>query len=493
MSFEQWIRAMGMNPESLDETAERELRAAFKSMHGDGGGNSGANGMPPTVAAERERVAAIEAACSGDWGGGDVQAQVQYLRGRAIRGEITYSELLSGLDDSRKLGELRSKQRHTTDGILNGGIRGHRSGVDTHEVLACSLLRLAKQDEIGTKIFGERAMQAGADLRARSFVDVVEAALRLEGRAVPHTKNEMIRAGFSTLSLPLAIDSSIKRQVSQNFTDHPVSWRGFAKVIPLDDFRTKTLFRTATKAQLVEVGKSGELKHGQILEETTAEVTAKTWGRYFVVDRKMIMNDDMSVFQSLPSELARLANQKISDEVYRELIANVATHFTSVRGNYQEGAGTVLSIDSLATAVKMMRLQTDPNGYLIDVTPKVLLVPPSLEATARTIINSAEIGYSGENANGNPMYRIVDEIAVEPRLEKGGQLYPAASATAWYLFGNTSTEPVVIGAIDGSLTPQVEVGSIQDPSVLGMSFRVFTDFDVTLGEYRSGFRSKGAA
>ena len=69
------------------------------------------------------------------------------------------------------------------------------------------------------------------------------------------------------------------------------------------------------------------------------------------------------------------------------------------------------------------------------------------------------------------------------------------SSTAWYLLGDPNDLAALeIAYLNGQSTPNVEFfGMDTNPEVLGVSWRVFYDFGVALGEYRAGVKSKGAA
>ncbi|MCA9304892.1 MAG: Mu-like prophage major head subunit gpT family protein [Phycisphaerales bacterium] len=486
--FEKWLRGMGYDPETMDQELKANLRCGFDSMRGDGK----KNGAPEMVQAERERVAAIEAACSGDWGGGDVQAQVQYLRGRAIRGEITYSELLSGLDDSRKLGELRSAQRHTTDGILNGGIRGHRSGIDTRKVLLAGVLRLSGESAIGEKILGAEAMNAAEDAGIESVADIAAACLRMEGRDIPNGRSAVIRAGFSTVSMPTLIGGGLERTLAQRFQDSPASWRPFTAKRPLKDFKPTAHTRANFSAKLIEIGASGEIKHAKLDEEAIATLRNRTFARQYTLTRQMLINDDLGVFADLSRTLAEAALTTHADLVYETIKNGLSTHWTVGRGNLLSGGSSAFDIDALATGVKAMRLMTDANGFSINVAPAVLLVGPSLEKEARAVLQSLEVGRSDGGPTGNALKDIVS-LAVEPRLELAYGFGASASTTRWFLFGGPATEPIIQTTLNGVEAPVVEIlGPEHDPDTLGVTYRIYSDFSYSLGEYRASLMSVGA-
>ncbi|HEX6985677.1 MAG TPA: hypothetical protein VF170_09880, partial [Planctomycetaceae bacterium] len=67
------------------------------------------------------------------------------------------------------------------------------------------------------------------------------------------------------------------------------------------------------------------------------------------------------------------------------------------------------------------------------------------------------------------------------------------SALAWYLLADPSDMPVIeVAFLNGRDTPIVESADA-DFNTLGVQFRGYHDFGVSLQEYRGGVRMKGEA
>jgi len=365
-------------------------------------------------------------------------------------------------------------------------VRGAGADASTPEVLAGAVLRLAGAEDVAEKAFGAGACQRAADLRANTLVEVCAAALRLDGREAPRGRDEMIRAAFSTVSLPVALGLGLEKVALDGFTEAPATWRRIARRAPLSSFREHGVARLAAESAFERVGPDGELKHGEITEESSA-IKLDTYGKIFTLTRQSIINDDMGLFSDLPRQLGAAASRAIDDALIELLLTNPGGFFSAGNGNFITGAQTALSIDALAQAVTTLRRQTDRFDKPLNLQPRFLVVPPELEATGRAVLNSTEVGRVDAGPSGNPM-RGVAELIVEPRLSSAA--FAGSSDAAWYLWSNPNEGAALVGLLNGRESPTVES---RDPgvNVLGLSWRAFVDFGVSLHEHRSAVFATG--
>jgi hypothetical protein len=178
-----------------------------------------------------------------------------------------------------------------------------------------------------------------------------------------------------------------------------------------------------------------------------------------------------------------------------------STHFTAAHDNYIDGADTVLSITSLSEAVQTFRNQTGPDGDPVMIEPRILLVPPALEETAKALMDRSASMIVTALASTSSKAKEPDvnvwagnfEVLVSPWLENSN--LTGYSTTAWYLIADPRDVPAFeIAYLNGLQSPTVEYQGVDgDINVLGATWRVYWDFGVALGEYRAGVKSKGAA
>lgn len=431
-------------------------------------------------ASERERLKMIEAVCRPPAGGwGTAQQRVDELKAAAIAGEIDQSrlsaELLAILRDSRpKLGVVRSSPT-----------------VDHTTVLEAALLKRMGLEALGEKALGELAMEHGARLKATHMLDLCRTALELEGRDVPHGREEMVRASLSTMSLPTALSNLANKLLLEAYEESQATWRAFAAIRSVSDFKTNTAIRPSFTGSLQQVAPGGELKHGSATE-WYAEFKADTYGKLFSVDRRDLINDDLGAFDEVARASGRAAMRKLNDLVYQVLLANAGNFFSAGNGNYIEGVDAALSFDSLSEAIGLMMTQRDSEGNDLDLRPKTLLVPPELQPTAKALLESEFLQQIAENVpTGNSLRRAVS-VEVEPRLSNVVKYGTAASQKHWYLFSAPGNVPMIVAFLQGKQTPTVEFfGLDQDANRLAVTWRVYFDFGAALVDPRAAVRSKG--
>ena len=362
--------------------------------------------------------------------------------------------------------------------------------VATGSVLEASLLSRMGMAGLGEKALGPMAMEQADQLGVTNLIDLCRAALMSDGRAAPSGRMELVRAALSTYSLPTALGNVANKVLLDSYNETPASWRAFCAIRSVADFKTNTAIRPTFTGQLEQVAPGGELKHGSVAEALMT-FQIDTFGKMLSIDRRDIINDDLSLFQDAASSYGRMGMRKVSDLAFEVLLANADNFFSAGNGNYLEGADSGLNVDSLAAAIAAMRTQRDAEGNDLDLMPAILLVGPTLEPTARMLLESEYIQRAEDVPTGNSLRRAV-KLEVEPRLSNTAKFGSAASDKQWYLFTKPSALPMIVAFLNGRQTPTVEYfGLDQDVNKLAVSWRVYHDFGAALCDPRAAVRSKG--
>jgi len=267
------------------------------------------------------------------------------------------------------------------------------------------------------------------------------------------------------------------------------TWRGFAKISSAADFKPQVGIRPSFVGNLLPLPPSGDIKHGTLVE-STFPWSVSPFARIFSVDRQTVINDDLSFIAETPVLLGKSAAQTLNDLIWSTILANGGSFFSAGKSNLLTGAGSVLSQDSFGQAMSLMRSQRDPNGGDISIIPRVLALPPTLEATGRAIVTSVVVGRTDGGPTGNPWLAVVD-TAVESRLTNTA--FTGNSSTSWYLFAGPMDAAVIVGFLDGKESPTIETfGFDREPSKLALTFRCYHDFGCALGDPRAAVKSNGA-
>ncbi|MFO0859084.1 MAG: Mu-like prophage major head subunit gpT family protein [Phycisphaerales bacterium] len=434
---------------------------------------------------ERDRLKEIELTCRpmGDKDWGPQQNRVDDLKAKAIAGDITVADLRAGV-----LEVLRAS-RPIYSGIRGDNGSGH---IPRARVIEAAILKRAGFAALAEKALGPACMEAADDLRVAHSLDLCRAALQHEGIDAPADREGMVRASLTTHTLTEALGSAVNKVLLDGYRDSPSTWRSFAGVRSVPDFKTATAIRPSFTGPLQQIPPGGELKHGGA-DEATTQYKVDTYGKMFSIDRRDLINDDLSLFDSVARVMGQAAMRRLSDLVYDTLLSNAGAFFAAGNGNYITGADTNLSPDSLGRAIAAMITQRDAEGNDLDIRPVVLVVPPELQTTARAVLESEFIAAQTNLPTGNSLRKAVS-LEVEPRLSNSKKYGVKASTKHWYLFAAPAASPLIVGFLNGQQTPTVEFfGLDQTVNRLAVSWRVYFDFGAALCDPRAAVRSKGEA
>ncbi len=358
-------------------------------------------------------------------------------------------------------------------------------------IIEAALLTRMGLSALAEKSLGAEVMELAEHLRGSHLLDLCKAALISEQVDVPRNRMELVRAALSTLSLPVALGDAANKILLSAYTESPATWQAFCGTQNVSDFKVAKTIRPTFIGELEEVPAGGELKHGTI-KEAVGEIQARTFGKMLSLDRKDVVNDDLSLFDTTAAALGRSAMRSLSDLVYQTLLANTGSFFAAGHGNYMVGVDTVLSVDGLSRAIALMLAQKDSENRNLDIRPATLLVPPELQQTAKMLLESEFIERATNTPTGNPIKNAV-RIETEPRLSNTAR-FTGASDKAWYLFGTPADAALIVAYLNGVTAPTVEFfGMEATVNRLCVSWRVYFDYGCAFGDYRAAVMSKGQA
>jgi len=363
------------------------------------------------------------------------------------------------------------------------------SGADHRDILGAAFLLHTNQSKLAEDHYGERACEAAADLRIANAIDLCRAAVMLDGRQVPHGQDALIRAAFSTDALSDSVAAGTEKIAAMMFRDtSPVMRTVTGRKSPSNFLEHKVIRPYHSGGEFDELAADGEIRHSVPSDESYA-VQVKTFAKMFAVTRQTIVNDGIGAIGELAQEIGRNGARTIAAEAARVWLSNPGSFFSVGNGNKITDA---LDVDGLGVAIKTLRNFTDSDDKPIDAMPMYLLVPPSLEATARQVLNSTEVNRSGDNsATANPWHNSL-QLQVEPRLESTA-IHANASTTGWYVVAAPSQVPAfVLSFLNGNEGITVEQDSAGF-SVLGQQWRGYVDFGVDDADTRGAVFSDGTA
>jgi len=410
-------------------------------------------------------------------GGDDVDPKV-------IEGCITRGD---GIDAAREAVLEAVRKGRPSVGSAPGVIIA--DGISSRVVLEdAMLLRAGYEDAIlADKDKGAERAERAHRYRDMAIVDLCRQALRMDGVDAPVGRDEMIRAAFSTTSLPIILGNVAHKSMLRGYNMVADTWRSWCSTGSVSDFKTHTKARLTDTGDLEEVGNSGEVKHGGA-EEEYEQYNVATFAKNFAITRQNIINDDLGTFTQHPQRMGRRAKLRVAQLVYVHLLANGAMQdavalFHADHSNLN--TSNSLTGAHLGTAKMQYRKQTDKDGQPIDVSPSVLLVPPELEQTALELLTSEYLVATGTTdllVPGRNVHRGTLELAVETRLSNTS--YSGYSTTTWFLMGSPGdVDTVLVAFLNGKQEPTLERFN-PGPNVMGVIFRVYIDAGVKAVDFR---------
>ena len=444
---------------------------------------------------ERDRTAAINAGCDTCFAG--VAGQVLPDRVTAIRAtavsegwgvERTENELLRVERDAFQLRDLRAARPAAPD--------VHGSGRDqTDQVLQAAFCRSAGLPNI-EKHFKSDVLEAADQRRGVGLHELLLLAAAeggYTGRPTITNGNlrEVLRAAFSVHTITTLLTSVANKILLDGFNAIPQSWRQVAQIRAVSDFKQATAYRLTTGVEYQKVGPGGEIQHGTAGQESYT-VQADTYARMLVLTRQDIINDDLGAFDDLRTRFGIGAAIALNKAFWTAWLAayDGAAFWTAARGNLVTSA--TLAEAGLNSAVSAFRKLSAPDGNMMALEPKRLLVPPDLESTALKLYNSQEVRDTTASTNtptANIYYQRFLPV-VAPELSNSA--YTGYSASTWYLLADPAVlASAIVCFLNGQQNPTIESADT-DFDTLGIQMRGYHDFGCAMSEYRASVAAEAS-
>lgn len=320
-----------------------------------------------------------------------------------------------------------------------------------------------------------------------SMIDIAKECL--DARGVKYRGMDRLqivsRAFEGNSDLPNVLANVANKSLRQAYESSPRTFTPWARQTTAPDFKLMSKVSLSDAPALEKVTENGEFKRGAVTDGKETYQLA-TYGKIIGLTRQAIINDDLSAFTRIPAMFATAAANLESDTVYGILTANaaladgVALFQAATHLNYTS-SGTVISIDSLGVAKKLMRLQKTPKNVVMNLTPKFLIVPAQIENVGWQYTTPE---YNAATAATVNPFRGQLQLIVEPRLD-------ASSGTAWYMAADSNmVDTIEYCYLEGQNGVYIETR--QGFDVDGMEIKARLDFAAKAIDYRGLYKNVGA-
>lgn len=501
MTFDQWLEAKGFGGVTLTEAQRATLNASYKAEQEktkDPPADDPARTAIEAARAREQRLQEIGTMISAALDAKRINADTAEhisLKANAENWDRQRAELELLRAERPQASALlaRPRQPDITDAVIEASVCRAAGLQDLEKSYDARTLEAANQHfprgmHLSDLImhYARRGGYSGQSIKASP-----EAAMRAARRASdiqaagswgPSTQ------GASIGSMLAAVANKFFRAAFESVDS---SWREIAARRSTPDFKQITTYSLTGDLTFKKLPPGGEIQHGQV-DATSYTNQVDTYARMLGLDRRDIINDDIGAFTSIARRMGR-GGALALNKLFWGIFLNNSSFFTAGRNNLITGGGTTLQLSQLDALNQKFLTQTDPDGNILGVRPAILLVPPALEATAKTLMASTMLASGATTAPGTPstniwagMFRVVSSPYMQDSTLTGN------SSTAWYLIADPNDLPVIeVAFLNGNETPTVEPIE-SDPSMLGQGFRGYFDVGVAFQEYRAGAKSAGA-
>lgn len=228
-------------------------------------------------------------------------------------------------------------------------------------------------------------------------------------------------AGISTSDFADVLTDSIRKLVAVEYdanSDH----RRIAAQIEARNFHEINFPLFDLDARLPQILENAEFRNTVSISTSGGESAAvQSFGALVGVSRKVVINDDLQLIETVFRQLAAAAARLEAETVFAVLESNLTLSDGSAMFVSSNSVTGALTQSSLGEAFGKLRRQTGASGSVTNNRPAFLLVPSEQEVNALSVV-------AGLSNNRAP----VEVIAT-----------PWVASTNWYLLASPSRSPVI--------------------------------------------------
>jgi hypothetical protein len=353
-------------------------------------------------------------------------------------------------------------------------------------------------EHIGLRRMAEKFVaRMGANVDRMAPKDVAMVALGHPGTMGRY--NISREAYHTTGSFANLLLDAANKTLLAGYDEAEYTWNAWARqAASVPDFKNINRIRFSEFGDLEAVPENTDYKESSESDSKESYKVEK-FGRLFTVTWETVVNDDLDAISRIPAMQGIAARRTQNKKVYEVLTANAAMAdgtalFAADHSNFVgSGSGAAPSVTTLNAGFTAMRTQTGLNGEtIINVTPRYLIVPAALEATALELFTSAANPSVGGDTTGSsgvqniygPGGRRSLTVVAEPQLDGN-------STTAWYLAADPGQiDTVEICFLQGEEAPVLENEWDFDKDVY--KYKVRQTFGVKAIDWRGLYFNAGA-
>ncbi len=415
------------------------------------------------VKAERQRATEITALCR-DF---DVDPKDYIEKGKTI-------------DQVRA--EMLEKARERMKPLSAGDVRIDHEETDKIREAASDAILMRSGKSL------EKLADGARDFRGMRLRDLAIDCLVRAGKSNVHRldDDQLYREALSPDSQFASIlSNAVNKSMSIAYKGAQTTYQAWTGKGSNPDFKGATHYQISEAGELLPMTQTGEFKFDEMKDQGVSKAVA-TFGRKFGLTRQALINDDIGILTRVPESYVRAAGRGINKLVYKMLGSNPAIYdgknlFHADHKNL--GTAGVLSVSTLGELRKLMRTQKNIRGEeTLNINPTYLIVPAALETEAQKLLFSIA-DPSSDNSGVANVFRNSLTLVVDAELDSYSEksFYTAAAS------GDVDT--IEVTYLNGDDMPKIESRIGFD--FLGMEWRIYIDYGVTVLDYRGLGKNAG--
>lgn len=375
--------------------------------------------------------------------------------------------------------EVEKRRRAKTEALISRmGVRDFKGddgkviafdGANPYRGLSLGELARASLKEIGVDVTG----QSPAEFADKALAWYVQGAA----------------AGQTTSDFPVILEDTMHKLVVHFYNAQPVKYPRFSRIGQVSDFREHQRHAPGMIGGFSKKNEAGEYTNKNLPDSEKQTIQADEYGNVIVVDRKVLVNDDIGQIMGLIQDIGMAGARGVDRDVFALLASNPTLKdgtalFHADHGNLA-GTGEAPSVSALAAGADAMAAQQAPgdDGVHLDIQPAVSVSRHTLARDIQVVVESQyDPDASNKLQKPNKVRGLVSDIVGSPRI----------SGNEWYLFADPNVAPVIeVAFLNGQSTPRL----IQEEAFRtgSLQWRPTLDYAVGAVGYRGGWKNPGAA
>jgi phage head maturation protease len=283
------------------------------------------------------------------------------------------------------------------------------------------------------------------------------------------------------------ISNAANKTLSQAYQEAPTTFQYWTGRGSNSDFKAAEHYRISEAGNLELTPQNGLIPYDGPMKDEKVTKAVLTYTKRWGFTREAFINDDLGMLSKVPAAYVIAAKRGINALVYKMLASNPVifdgkTLFGTDHKNLGTGAG--INTASMSEGRTMMRTQKGQRGLAtLNIAPQFLLVPAALETDANQFVHS-DADPSGKHSGVTNVFRNSLNVIVDGELDQ-------YSSAAWYMAANPNiADTIEVTYLRGQEEPTLETDIPFDR--LGLDFRIYFDYGVTVLDSRGLFKNPGA-